>query len=667
MASNLDKLKNISAADRKQIQKAEEMLGPDPDTMGFVKNLFWGRLREELVFPYPEVSAEEVARCDQLLAELDHYMRTEHPRVEIDQDQNIPKWVIDRLFKMGVLGMTIPREYGGGGFGITSYNRVLERIGRDCCSTAVLVSAHQSIGCKALMLFGNEAQKKHWLPRVAKDTLSAFCLSEPNVGCDAGGQETIIEISPDGSEYIINGEKKWSTSAPMSGFFTVMGKQMMTDPATGKKSERVTAVIVAPDTPGVDIYSRNRSKISIRGTWQGRIRFRNVRVPRANLLFKEGKGMAVALSCLNYGRCTLSAGMVGGGRTALRQGAKWANTRFQFDRPIGEFELVQDYLAKMAAYVYAMEAVLYMTTGMLDRDDQDIMLETALCKVFCSEMGWRTVDHAVQIMGGESQVTENEIERTWRDSRIQTIVEGANEVMHSFVFAYGSRQLGEHLMHIKENATKPRFWGEAFKVGAEMFMGVKQGAPQVTRLSPQLIEEQTMFENLVQEFSHQVKLMMKEHEENIITRQCIQRRLSLCAMWLYAMASTLSRLDQSIRSGVNGEELNYELKIARFFCKFAKLEMEKEIHDLRNNADTEMREAAAVVRRWADTIPNRELVVPEQSPNARGTGRDPRQAHIPQFGSGSVFADWQRENAAHGDLERSVHASGAATRETVHH
>ncbi|MFM9170312.1 MAG: acyl-CoA dehydrogenase family protein, partial [Phycisphaerales bacterium] len=213
-------LKNLSEKDRKQVEQAQEMLGPDPASMGFVKNVFWGNFREDLVFPYPTQSAEETARCDQLLAELDGYLRTEHPSVEIDQKQEIPDWVVKRLFSMGVLGMTIPKEFGGLGFGITSYNRVLRRIGRSCGSTAVLVSAHQSIGCKALMLFGNDEQKKRFLPRMAKDALSAFCLSEPNVGCDAGGQETRCELSPCGNFYVVNGEKKWATSGALSALFT---------------------------------------------------------------------------------------------------------------------------------------------------------------------------------------------------------------------------------------------------------------------------------------------------------------------------------------------------------------------------------------------------------------------------------------------------------------
>lgn len=311
MAELAKSLKNLSEKDRKMIAEAEAMLGPDPSEMGVIKNLFFGRLREDLLFPYPKTDPEETARCDQLLAALDEYLENEHPAVEIDQNQEIPRWVIDRLFDLGVMGMTIPREFGGLGLGITSYNRVLERIGHSCGSTAVLVSAHQSIGCKAVMLFGSEEQKKRWLPHLAKDWVSAFCLSEPNVGCDAGGQETRCELSPDGSHYILNGEKKWATSGALSSLFTVMAKQKLKDPRSGKETEKVTALVCTPDMEGVDIYQKNRSKCGIRGTWQARIRFKDVKVPRENLLHQEGKGLNVALTCLNYGRCTLSAGMLG--------------------------------------------------------------------------------------------------------------------------------------------------------------------------------------------------------------------------------------------------------------------------------------------------------------------------------------------------------------------
>ncbi|MFW5955197.1 MAG: acyl-CoA dehydrogenase family protein, partial [Rhodothermales bacterium] len=279
----LSKLKNVSLADQKMIQDIEAMMGPEPSKMGFAKNLFWSHFRNDLVFPYPTPSSTEREKCDRLMHELQTYLETDHPRIEIDQEEHIPQWVIDRLFEMGVMGMTVPEEYGGLGLGVTSYNRVLELIGRYCASTAVVVSAHQSIGCKAIMIFGTEEQKRRFLPGVAREYLSAFCLSEPNVGSDAGGQETTCRLSEDGSHYILNGEKKWSTSGAIAGVFTVMARQAITDPVTGKEKDAITALICTPDMEGVDVFENNRSKTGIRGTWQARIRFTNTRVPRENL------------------------------------------------------------------------------------------------------------------------------------------------------------------------------------------------------------------------------------------------------------------------------------------------------------------------------------------------------------------------------------------------
>lgn len=653
--SELNKaLKNVSEQDRKMIADAETMLGPDPSEMGFIKNLFWGNFREDLVFPYPKTDAEETARCDQLLAALDEYLRTEHPAVLIDQEQEIPRWVIDRLFELGVLGMTIPREFGGLGLGITSYNRVLERIGMSCGSTAVLVSAHQSIGCKAVMLFGSDEQKKRWLPRLAKDWLSAFCLSEPNVGCDAGGQETHCERSADGSHYILNGEKKWATSGAISGLFTVMAKQKITDPKTGKETEKVSALVCTPDMPGVDIFQKNRSKCGIRGTWQARIRFRDVRVPRENLLHQEGRGLNVALSCLNYGRCTLSAGMLGGARRAMDQATKWSRTRHQFGRPLADFEAMKARVASMSALVYAMDAVLYMTTGMLDRHDDDIMLETAICKVFCSEMGWRAVNDAVQIMGGESYMTENEIERIFRDSRINLIVEGANEVMHKFVFGYGGKQLAEQMLGIRDallwdkdespganvarmlkSATNARVMGRAVPLALEVFLGLKPSGPRISGLHPSLAREAERLSALVRDHAHSFKTASHRHQEAILNRDCVQQRVAENAMWIHAFACTLSRLDRDLRrvNGAAGEDLEFQRDktAALHFCDMAEVAVHANLRALIENADETMLRAADAALKHNDTLPNDQFSIPERSPTAAGTGRRLKQDGIKQF------------------------------------
>jgi alkylation response protein AidB-like acyl-CoA dehydrogenase len=653
--ADLKQMKGISAKDAKMLADAEILLGPDPAEMGFVQNLFWGRLREDLILPYPRQQGEERARCDALLERLDAYLRTEHPAQKIDRDQEIPAWVIERLAEIGVLGMTIPEAYGGLGFGTTSYVRVLEKIGEYCGSTAVLVSAHQSVGCKAIVLFGSEEQKQRWLPGLARGWVSAFCLSEPNLGCDAGGQETRCEKSADGTHYILNGEKKWATSGALSQLFTVMAKQQITDPKTGRSVERVSALVCTPDMPGVEIFERNRSKCGIRGTWQARIRFTDVKVPASHLLHQEGKGLNVALTCLNYGRCTLSAGMLGGATRAMGQAVKWARTRHQFDRPIADFELVQLRIARMAAWRYAMDAMLYMTTGFLDRHDADIRVETAICKTFCSEYGWRIVNDAMQLMGGEGYMTENEVERIFRDSRINLIVEGANEVMQAFIFGYGGKALAEQMVGVQErllwsrhegvganiariakHALNPRLAGLALGLGAELYLGVQPAAPTFTRLHPSLAAAGKRFAELVRGHSRQFKQMSRVHQEKILDRQVTQARLADSAILLHAMACVLARRDEQLRAGVQGLAAERDAAAATYFLDWAGREVEAIWRTLADNADATMRVAAAAQVALTDSEPNARYVVPERSPTARGTGRRVRVDDVPQFGQGSV-------------------------------
>ncbi len=647
---DLKNIKGISERDRKMIEEAEAMLGPEPGEMGFIKNLFWGNIRQELAFPYPEVPVDEKARCDAILAKLKDYLENEHPRVQIDQEEAIPDWCLKKLFSLGVMGMNIPVEYGGQGLGVTSYNRALEMIGSYCASTAVVVSAHQSIGCKALVLFGSEEQKKKWLPRLANDMLSAFSLSEPNVGCDAGGQETRVKLSEDGEYYILDGEKKWSTSGALSGMFTVMAKQTFTDAKTGKTHEAVSALLCTPDMPGIEVIEKNRSKCGIRGTWQARIRFTNARVPKANLLHKEGKGLQVALSCLNYGRCTLSAGMLGSARTCMDQAVKWAQTRYQFKRPLADFELVQQKIARMASYTYAIDAALYFTTGILDRHDSDIMVETAACKVFASEMGWRAINDAMQIMGGEGYRTENEVERALRDARIYLIVEGANEVMQSFVFSYGGKQLAESMLGIQAALTwngKESLFGNlariarhamnlpiltrAIGIAGEVFLGVRKEAPRLTGLHPDLAPWAGRFEKLVQDHAYQFKKISYQVQEKIVTRGAIHARLADMAMWLHASACVLSKLDKQLKAGSAGAAWERDRAAGLHFLDMAEGEYRHAVEMLFRNPDETMAMASKAALAYSDTLPHSRFVLPERSPNAKGQGRTVKKDFIKQF------------------------------------
>ena len=644
--ADLKNMKGISEADRKLIAEAEEWLGAEPAKMGPVKNLFWGNVKEDFYLPYPAQDAREQAECDQLLARLDDYLEKEHPAVQIDQEQEIPRFVIDKLFSLGVLGMTIPREFGGLGMGITSYNRVLERLGHSCGSTAVLVSAHQSIGCKAVMLFGNADQKKKWLPHLAKDWVSAFCLSEPNVGCDAGGQETTFE--KDGDYYVVHGEKKWATSGAISGLFTVMCREKRED---GKG--KISALVMHPWMDGVEIFSKNRSKMSIRGTWQARIRFHGVRVHKSHLLGHEGRGLQMALSCLNYGRCTLSAGMLGGARKAMDQATRWTMTRYQFQAPLADKELVRQRIARMAAYTYAMDSVLYMTTGMLDRHDDDIQVETAVCKVFCSEWGYRAVHDALQIMGGESIMTENEVERIFRDSRINLIVEGANEVMQSYIFGYGGKQLAEQMLGIKQalmqdkgesfgtfiskalkNALRPEIMRRAIPLGLEVFLGIRKRVPRIDRLVAELRPVGDRLAAKVSELTFQFKMMSYRYQEEILKRQAVQARVADVAILLHAALSTLSKLDADLRAHAsNGTDAEFarDKAAALHFFDLAEREIEQKFREMYVHADDTMLVAADAAMAHSATLPNHQFIIPERSPNAKGTGKAAGQTGIKQF------------------------------------
>jgi hypothetical protein len=346
--------------------------------------------------------------------------------------------------------------------------------------------------------------------------------------------------------------------------------------------------------------------------------------------------------------------MLGGATRAFEQSTKWAQTRFQFQRPLADFELVQAKIARMAAYCYAMDAMLYATTGMLDRHDEDIMLETAICKVFCSEMGWRCVNDAMQIMGGEGYMTENEVERIFRDSRINLIVEGANEVMQSFIFAYGGKQLAERMLGIKQAVgwdadesagknlgriyralKKPEVRKAARSLGSELYFNRMPRAPEINHVDASLRPQAERLGQLVAEFSHQFKLAGKHYEEQIITRQAVQARLADAAMWLHAWACTLSKLDRDVRTW-NGHA-SADPRAARdraaavYFMETAELEARRCFHELFHNADESMLAAANAALAFSDTLPNEKYAIHEASPNAKGTGRPPRRDGIKQF------------------------------------
>ncbi|HEX8077847.1 MAG TPA: acyl-CoA dehydrogenase family protein, partial [Chthoniobacterales bacterium] len=330
---------DIEAQRQKEIQEAEELLFAGPQALGFAKGLFLGRFVSDWVMPYPRIPAAQQAELDKALPEIREMLDREMDATAIDRNADIPRNVIDGLGRTGVLGMTAPKDFGGRGFSQMANCRILEELGSRCASTSVFVNAHHSIGIRALLLFGTHEQKQRWLPKlVSGEQLAAFALTEEQAGSDAANVQMRATPSEDGSHYILNGEKRYITNASIAQVLTVMART----PVPGQPGkDAITAFLVTPDMPGFTMLEPRMEKLGIRGTATGRFALREVRVPKENILGPLGKGLRVALTVLDFGRTTFGACCTGGAKTCLKLAIKHANTRTQFKKTLGQFDLVK--------------------------------------------------------------------------------------------------------------------------------------------------------------------------------------------------------------------------------------------------------------------------------------------------------------------------------------
>jgi alkylation response protein AidB-like acyl-CoA dehydrogenase len=413
-------------------QIAEQARQKEWEGRGFLRDLFLGNLQLDLIHPFP-LRPPDRPEFSRFYDELKTFLRNEVDAPAIDQTGEYPEKVVDGLRKLGAFGMKIPKEYGGLGFTVSEYCQVMEMVGSYDGNISALLSAHQSIGVpQPLKLFGTPAQKKKYLPRCAAGAISAFALTEPHVGSDPASLSTTAERH--GDDFVLNGEKLWCTNGTLAELLVVMAR----DP----KTKKISAFIVETDWPGVKVEYRCRF-MGLKALANGVISFRDVRVPRENLIGEEGKGLKIALITLNTGRLTLPAVCAGIAKQCLEVVRGWSDARYQWGVPIWKHEAIAHEIADMAATAFAMDSVAKLASQMADRGGYDIRLEAAAAKEWNTVRAWEIADRTLQIRGGRGYETERSlegrgetpiaVERMMRDCRINLIFEGSSEIMHLFM------------------------------------------------------------------------------------------------------------------------------------------------------------------------------------------------------------------------------------------
>jgi len=568
----------------------------------FVRELFLGRVALDLVHPHPEPDAEEQKRAAQFLARVEGFLAgVDGERIE--RDAKIPGEYIQKLREIGAFGIKIPREYGGLELSQYSYGRAMALIGTKHGALVALLSAHQSIGVpQPLKLFGTPEQKKKWLPLLAKGAISAFALTENDVGSDPARMSTTATPAADGG-WVINGEKLWCTNGSIADLLVVMART----PGKAGKPGPISAFIVETKTPGVEIVQRLEF-MGIRGIENALIRFTDVHVPKDALLHAEGKGLKLALVTLNTGRLTLPATCAAAGKWCLQVARRFANERVQWGRPVGQHEAVAQMLTDIAARSYAMEAVADLSALLADRGKSDIRLEAAIAKLWNSDTAWEVCDETVQVRGGRGYETARSLasrgeapvplEQLLRDLRINRIFEGTNQVMRLFI---AREALDVHL-----------------KVAGDVVM---PGVPMGRRLSglvrsalfyltwyptrwfgwgwwPQYAEFGELAKHLQWAERTSRRLARQQFHLMVLNGPALEKKQALLfrcvdvGAELFAMIATCVRAQRDVQA--NTADRN-AIALADVFCRHSRRKIEKLFGDLRDNADSETYRVARAI------------------------------------------------------------------------
>jgi len=595
-ASVIDTSK-MSKGKREALELAEASRDPLDERGSFASNLFIGRYDFDRIHPWPEQSAEDREAGREFLTSLEKYLRENVDADEVDRTGEIPQKNIDELFAMGAFGVKIPKQYEGLGLSQVNYGRAAMLLGSWDENLTALVSAHQSIGVpQPLLLFGTEEQKKKYLPRVARKEISAFALTEWNAGSDPANMSCKAEPTEDGSAFILNGEKLWCTNLIKAGVLVVMA---VTPPKiiNGKERKQITAFIVDVDWPGVEITYRCRF-MGLRALYNGIVKFTNVRVPRENMIAKEGQGLKVALTTLNTGRLTIPAACVGLSKRLLEISRKWASERVQWGGPIGKHSAIAGKIAEMAGNAFAMEAITFLTSGLVDRKAGDLRIETAMCKMWSTETTWKISDDAMQVRGGRGYETaqslkgRNEepipVERFLRDCRINTIFEGSSEIMRLFI---AREALDPHLKvgGAIFNTTLPMserlkavFTSGKFYAGWYPRQWFSTGAGKIDNLHRDLQKHVDYAARASKKLARGLFHAMARFGPKLDREQLLLSRFVGIATELFAISATCSFAQYKMD---HGEPIDEVLSVANYFCRSARARIDNYFAGARRNAD----------------------------------------------------------------------------------
>jgi alkylation response protein AidB-like acyl-CoA dehydrogenase len=616
-------LLNSSKKNREEVESlevAEDSRETEWESRSFAGDLFMGRMHLKSIFPYPEQSDADRLIGDEFCAKLEQFLRTRLDADQVDETGQIPDDVMKGLAELGCFGMKIPKEYGGLGLSQVNYNRALAVVCSHCASTGGLLSAHQSIGVpQPLMLFGTPEQKSKYLPRFAKGEVSAFALTEPEVGSDPARMSTTATPTPDGNHYLINGTKLWCTNGVIAGTIVVMAQ---TPPImkNGREKKQITAFIVEKSMPGFEVVHRCRF-MGLNGIQNALLKFTNVKVPKENIILGVGQGLKLALVTLNAGRLSLPAGSIGGVRQCLKISRQWGNERKQWGAAIGKHEAGAAKIASMSAHLFSMEAITWMAGTWVDRKSHDIRIEAAMAKIYCSEQTHRIIENTVQLRGGRgyeratSLKARGEIpfpaERALRDSRINMIVEGTSEILRLFV---AREALDQHLK-IAGNVLNPKLgWGKrlgALLKAAGFYVGWYpwQWLAPLLGTWPRFAGHGRMGTHLrfAYRTSHRLARtlfhLMLRHGPGLEKKQMQLSRIVDIGIDLFVMTSTVARAEAR-----RGAEYTASQDIADLFCREARLRIRDNFRSIRCNVDAERYQVARQILDGKGTWLEKEVV-----------------------------------------------------------